>query len=324
MGGLTQKEIISREHKILNYSYQEITDFEKKIYLRKKRKFIEYDFNMPQTIFFIYGNGMIIFGRKTLSQYYLNKELKSLNCSRITSNMLFGIKYNSKYKNRKITISYYPFNLKEKIEIFNKIVNNRNLYYIEYPYHFKYFTTCLEQTSDDINWKVNNKTVKYLSIGESHIRRYVLKSLKSHEIEPKYVYDPACSTGEFLFAIKKLYPNSITIGHDLSKEMVNYSKKYVDYSFCCDAINSPLKNESIDLLILRFLNGGVVSESYSKELFKVLIMKVKKGGYIICIGHTPILIKKGQFISANLSLLETIGYDTKSNSIFQYYLAKKE
>src|SRR5574344_1786274 len=106
MGGLTQKEIISREHKILNYSYQEITDFEKKIYLRKKRKFIEYDFNMPQTIFFIYGNGMIIFGRKTLSQYYLNKELKSLNCSRITSNMLFGIKYNSKYKNRKITISY--------------------------------------------------------------------------------------------------------------------------------------------------------------------------------------------------------------------------
>ena len=71
----------------------------------------------------------------------------------------------------------------------------------------------------------------------------------------KVIYDPACSTGEFLEDFKKKFPESYTIGHDLSQEMVNYAKDFVDEACCCNAIDSPLKEKSVDLMFLRFLNS---------------------------------------------------------------------
>ena len=279
---------------------------------------------MPQTIFYIVDTkGNIIVGRKTLSQYFLNNELKSLNCSRITYNMILGVLYNVDYRNRKINLMYYPFTQDEKKFVFENIRKNKKNFFIDYPFRFRYFNTNEEQTSDNLNWDVDEKLAKYLSIGESHIRNFAKENLMQNNINPKVIYDPACSTGEFLKDLKEIFPDSTTIGHDLNESMVKYSKKNVDKSFCCDANNSPIMDKSVDLLVLRFLNGGVVDSVSAKKLFDKLIKKVVDDGYILCIGHTPILIPKTHFDEQNLSLIDTIGYDEKSDSIFQYYLAKK-
>ena len=87
--------------------------------------------------------------------------------------------------------------------------------------------------------------------------------------EFKIVYDPACSTGEFLSDYKNSFPKSHTIGHDLSQEMIDYAKDYVDESFCCNAFDSPLKDNSVDLMFLRFLNSEVVNTQMAYKIFKV-------------------------------------------------------
>ena len=321
---LTQEQIINREIELYKQSLKDINVDDKiPIYDRKCIEFVEYDFNMPQTIFYITNNNTVILGRKTISQLYLNNQLKSINCSNITQNMLLGILKDCNYKDRKILLEYYPFTNQEKSKMFDNIVKNRKLYDIFYPFRFKYFDTNLEQTSDNLNWNVNDEIASYLSTGEKHIRNYTIEIIKKYKLNPKIVYDPACSTGEFLKTIKDVIPTCKTIGHDMSEDMVNYSKKNVDESKCCNAFDSPIENNSVDLLILRFLNGGVVNTNDANKLFDLLIKKVKKNGYIICIGHTPILIKKEKFKDLNLELIEQIGYNKNYNSIFQYYLARK-
>lgn len=322
---LNQREIIKRELQLYKQSLTNNANLCKvNLYLRETKTFTEYDFNMPQTLFYIYDKyNNIIFGRKTLSQLYLRNQLKSLNCSRITSNMLLGLLSSVDYNDRKITTRYYPLDSNERRDYFDKIVKEKELYNIEYPFQFRFFETNLEQTSDDLIWNVNEEVIKRLSIGESHFREYTKEVILKYGFNPYFIYDPACSTGEFLKFIKSFLNNCKTIGHDLSESMVEYSKRYVDESLCCAANNSPIENESIDLLVLRFLNGGVLSSENAYELFDSLIKKVKQNGNIICFGHTPVLIKKNHFINSNLSMIESIGYEIESNSIFQYYLAKR-
>lgn len=321
---LTQENIIKREFELYKQSFYD-NDIDENIalYNRTLKTFVEYDFNMPQTIFFIISDDEIVLGRKTISELYLSHELKSINCSRIKDNMFLGILKSYTYKNRKIVLKYYPFTNSEKKQKFYDIIKNIISYDIYYPFHFKYYKTNLEQTSNDLNWKVNNKIAHYLSVGEKHLRNYTVDIIKKYNLNPKIVYDPACSTGEFLQTIKKVIPSCRTIGHDMSEEMVNYSKKNVDESYCCNAFDSPLKNESVDLLVLRFLNGGVVDTESAEKLFALLVKKVKKNGHIICIGHTPILIKSNKFEKYNLELIQKIGFDKNSNSIFQYYFARR-
>ena len=319
---LSQEGIIKREKILYKKSFKEINESNMEVDKRKVKTFIEWDFNMPQTIFFIYLGDLIICGRKVMSELYREGKLKSINCSKITYNMILGYLKNYSYNSRKIILKYIPLNNEEKIEIFKRIVKSRTAY-IDYPFRFKFFDSNLEQTSNDLSWKVDDKIANYLSIGEKHHRDYTRRIIKRYVDNPKIIYDPACSTGEFLYNLKKIYPNSITIGHDLDPSMVDYSKKYVDESLCCDAFDSPIKNDSVDLLVLRFLNGGVLSTEDAKKLFKKLINKVKKDGYILCIGHTPILLSHDDFISLNLNVKKSIGYDKNTNSIFQYYLVQK-
>ena len=322
---LTQEKIIAREWEIYHQSFDDSkVESDISIFNRQIKVFEEYDFNMPQTIFYVENNDMIVVGRKTISDLYINHKLKSINCSKITNNMLLGILSSSSYKNRKIKIQYYPFTNREKEQYFENIKNNTCKYDLYYPFHFKYFDSNMEQTSNNLDWKIDDEIANYLSIGEKHIRDYTINIIDKYKLKPKIVYDPACSTGKFLLTIKNKLPLCKTIGHDMSKEMVEYSRKNVDESACYNAFNSPLKNESVDMLILRFLNGGVVSTNDAELLFDSLIKKVKKNGYIICIGHTPVLIKRKKFKNNNLELLEKIGYDNETNSIFQYYFAKRK
>ena len=63
--------------------------------------------------------------------------------------------------------------------------------------------------------------------------------------------------------------------------MTKYAKDFVDEIYTGDAINSPLPNDYVDIMFLRFLNSEIVTASNAYILFDTLEKKVKSNGYIV-------------------------------------------
>jgi len=325
------------------YSYEYMENFEKQIYEKTffntlhetvqididtitKREsciFVDRDYNLPQNIFLISNyKGETLIGRKIRSILRIEDKINAINCSMITAPMLLGVLNNQDKKGREIEISYFPFSNEEKATIFNELVSNR-MTDIFYPYNYIEFETNKEQVSPKTGWSFNPNRKQYLGFGEVHLREFTNKYFELYDLSNKKVYDPACSTGEFLFEFKKNHPESYTIGHDLSQEMIDYAKNYVDESCCTNAINSPLEDNTIDLMFLRFLNSQVVSSEDAKEMFLKLLTKVKKGGLIAAFGHTSVLLSEKWLIENGVKMLNCTGYDTERDAIFQYYVMEK-
>lgn len=304
------------ENDITNINEIDLND----IFYRKTVIFEDYDYNLPQNIFLLKPyKGKIIVGRKIRSILRIENKINAINCSMITAPMLLGFLKKRNLKDRKIKIEYYPFTKEEKKFIFNEIKKNRKID-IYYPYKYRDFYTGKEETSPATGWTFNPEKKEYLGYGEVHFRKFTEEFMKGLNTEYKIIYDPACSTGEFLSDYKKKFPKSHTIGHDLSKEMIEYAKNYVDESLCCNAVNSPLSNNSVDLMFLRFLNSEVVDTKNAYKIFKALYPKVKKKGLIICFGHTPVLIRKEMFQKYGLIPIICNGYDKGRDAIFQFYV----
>ena len=320
---LNKKQILKREIKFYNRIISTPDNIRKKISKRKNKIRAEYEFNMPQSLFVINNEktNLKIFGRKAISKDFIEGKLMSINSSYIDESMLLGVFKSYEYKNKKITIKYSPISKKEKKYFFNKIKNDLRYNEIIFPFQYKHYDSGEEQLSSEIKWYADKRLIKNLNFGERYQRHYTCNLLKKMNINPQIAYDPACSTGCFLFNVKKHFNKCITIGHDLSPSMVEHSKKYVDFSLCCDALQSPLPNNSVDLLILRFLNGGIVAKSEVTKYLDCLLPKLKPNGYIICIGHTPVLLTKEIFKNYGLIIKQSIGCTSKY--IFQFYFLQK-
>lgn len=327
---LTKEESSSIEEKIDNIlkidpDVAEIKLNMKEILNRDTITYFEKDYNRPQSIFFIPVNSnTILFGRKTISVLYKKGLIPSRNCSLISDEMIIGILYDYKKQNRDIIINYYPLFPGERKYIFNEIKFNKCLD-IVYPFKFFKYDENIEVDSPADGWKIFDNTREILYNGEKHFREYTLDFLKGIDIKQKSVFfDPACSTGDFLYSIKKEYPFITAIGQDLSSEMVEYSKDKLDIVYQGDSLNSKVKDDSVDFLFLRFLNSRVVTTEKAIALYECLEKKVKKGGYIICFGHTPILLKISELKKKNYKLISCHGYTKEYDSIFQYYIFRRK
>ena len=311
-------QIIKTNGCINSIDYNEITK-------RKTDFFVDKDFNLPQNIFFIkHPNNYIIFGRKILSVLHRNKELTALNCSRIDDNMIIGILKQSKYNTPDIQIEFYPLTDLERKYIYESIKNDNSVdIYFPYTYHDYY--TKEEKGSPKEGWHYYENLDIYLARGEKHIRKETIGFLNHENLScDTTIYDPACSTGNFLKEIKDNYPCVYTIGADLSKEMMNVAKSKVDLALCENAYNSSIVNNSIDYLFLRFLNYHVVTKKEALEIYKILFEKVKKGGKIICFGHTPVLLNINELENNRCDIDNCSAYDEEYNSKFQYYVLTKK
>ena len=300
-------------------------DFDiKKVNGRKETYFIEKDYNKPQNIFFIEYEDIVIWGRKIISELYIHKLIKSKNCSMINKNMIVGILKNYRKEGRDIKITYIPLTDGERINVFTKIKKRRN-YNIYYPFKYFDYDSLKEVVSPTDGWKIYSDTEITLFNGEKHLREYTINFLDTLNIEKGSVFfDPACSTGDFLYTIKKKYPNIIAIGQDLGKDMVECATPKLDKVYYGDSINTPVLDDSVDFLFLRFLNFRVVSTSKAKELYDILIKKVKVDGYVICFGHTPVLLSINELKKDNFELISCNGYTSKYDSIFQYYILRRK
>ena len=326
---LTYDEMLNIENKIyeeqiINYEIKSEPIILEDIFKRKIETFSDKTFNFPQHIFFIDNyKGNILVGRKIKSILSIENKINAFHCSMITSSMLLGFLIKKEEIGRDVQIEYFPLTKGEKITIFNEIKNDKmiNLYY---PFKFRHFETNEEEKSPDEGWSLNPEKVIYLGYGEEHIRNYTIAFLKDIVKKNMIIYDPACSTGQFLNTIKKAYPFVKTIGQDLSKEMCGYAKDYVDEIYCGDSINSPIIDNSVDIMFLRFLNSEVVTTEYAYKLFDNLIKKVRNKGKIIAFGHTALLIEDSYFKKCGLKVKQRIAYDEKYDAIFQYYVLEKE
>jgi len=293
-----------------------------KIIQRKSVLLADYDYNLPQNIFIIKAKGTKeIVGRKIISPLWFSKKINAMNCSMITAPMLLGILKSRKKINRKIIIEYFPFFNEEKQGVFDNLKKDFTSD-ILYPYQYRDFKTKKVKTSSKKGWRFSLKKKKNLSYGEGHIRKFT-KGYFSY-LENEVIYDPACSTGEFLLSLKKNHPKIFTIGHDLSREMINYASRYVDQAYCCDASNSPLANKSVDIMFLRFLNDEIVTNKKAYKIMRKLKDKIKAKGLIVAFGHTPVLMRKRWLLANGFKILNSIGYDAYYDAIFQYYVLAKE
>lgn len=326
---LTYDEMLNIENKI--YEEQIINNEVKpeqvvieNIMKRELETFCDKTFNFPQHIFLVDNyKGNILVGRKIKSVLSIENKINAFHCSMITSSMLLGFLNRKEENGKDVKVQYYPFTRGEKVTIFNEIKHNKmiNLYY---PFKYRHFATNEEEKSPNEGWSLNPEKVVYLGYGEEHIRDYTITFLRNIVKHDMIIYDPACSTGQFLNTIKKSYPFVKTVGQDLSREMCDYAKDYVDEIYCGDSINSPIKNNSVDIMFLRFLNSEVVTTEYAYILFDNLIKKVKNKGKIIAFGHTALLIEDSYFKKCGLKVQQRIAYDKKYDAVFQYYVLEKE
>ena len=280
-------------------------------------------YNRPQNIFFLNRGGEpCIVGRKLLSQLNRENKIGAVNCSRITASMLLGLFAGEEIAGGGVRVAFHPFSDGERAEAFSLLKGDRRCD-ICHPYCHLDYVSGEEMQSPPEGWRLQRQKIPVLGWGEEHIRRYTREYFRHVIRGGEVVYDPACSTGQFLREFKEAFPGVVTIGHDLSREMVEYAKDYVDFAACCDAGKSPLPAESVDILFLRFLNSEVVRRAEARRLFDVLAEKVKPGGWAVCFGHTPVLIESAYFAARGMALLDRNGYDAPSDSVFQYYVMRK-
>lgn len=286
--------------------------------------FRDKDYNLPQNIFLIkFFKDYVVVGRKLRSVLYAEKKINALNCSMITADMLLGIYVKKGQIDRDIWIEYYPFEKSEKRNVFDVIKHDIQIE-ITYPFLYREYETGLEEITPPEGWDINPEKIIYLGLGEEHLRKYSIDALKKYLLNNKLkVFDPACSTGEFLYTLKQAYPSIITIGQDLSASMVEYAQSYVDIIYCGDSINTPVKDYSVDIIIFRFLNSEVVSKEYAHRLFNVLIKKIADSGIAVLFGHTALLLESADFENAGYEVLQSIGYSEERDSIFQFYMIKR-
>lgn len=325
---LTYEELLNIENEIykeeqIGIDVKPVPVIIEDILIRGTNLFKDKTFNLPQNIFYINSyKGKIVVGRKIRSVLSFENKINAIHCSMITSSMILGILKEGIQKGKDITVEYYPFTKAEKITVFNELKSNK-LTDIYFPFKYLDYYTEEEEKSPSTGWDLNPEKAIYLGYGEEHIRRYTIKFLKKYKNDNLIVFDPACSTGQFLHTVKENYPQFKTIGQDLSREMVEYAKDYVDEIYCGDSINTTILDNSIDIMFLRFLNSEVVTTEYAHELFNKLYKKVKKNGLIIAFGHTPLLINIDYFRKLGLKIEQCIAYDERYDCIFQYYVLRR-
>jgi SAM-dependent methyltransferase len=237
--------------------------------------------------------------------------------------MILGILKEQNYRRPIIEIEYFPLYKGEKMNIFKKLKQD-NMTNIHFPYRFYDFYTGKERESPAEGWKVYENLPIYLARGEEHFRIHTINFLSKVNISSETVFfDPACSFGDFLESIKKQYSSATTVGCDLSRGMVDIARDKLDEVHWENAFDCSLEEESADFLFLRFLNFRVVTYENAHKLYDILINKVKVNGYVICFGHTPVLLEKEHMIRKDIRLLSCSGYEEENDSLFQFYILKK-
>lgn len=263
------------------------------------------------------------FGRKTLSQLFLNGKQPYKKCNQLHAPMIIGLVLRSQVTEKGIIFFYKPLANNEKAFLFNQLKENPH---IDIYFPFPVLEKSLHEHVQPLDaWDPTDEMADELNTGEEHIRSYTLQLLAKYDMKDKVVYDPACSTGKFLGTIKKQFPQAITIGQDINAEMIKYAKLHspIDKLVAGDANNPCIENGTADFIFVRFLNLSVLSSETALKLFIKLAQCCKQDGKMIVFGFTPVLLSAEIFEILNFKIEQKTAYSQENDAVFQYYVLKK-
>lgn len=274
---------------------------------------------LPQNLFVWYGQSVVLVGRKLISERKLAGVLMELCCSGISESMILGIYQCSRETKDSVGLGFYPLEPGERIAAFN-LMKADSSSEIVYPFRYISPGTGKERSSPASGWSLDVTRAANLGVGEEFIRRYTIGWLKRRDLAGKRIYDPACSTGQFLREIKEACPECHTIGQDLSSQMIDYARSFVDEAYCLDAALSPVPDFTADYIFVRFLNSEVVTTEQARDLFPKILQRLKDTGTIVVFGHTPVLVEGAYFAEHGVRILQRVAHDPVTDLAFQYYV----
>lgn len=297
---------------------------------RKLERLTEKHCALPQSVFFLTFNigpsKYRLIGRKILSDLWIQNRIPEIHCSFVSAGMILGVFSDQRITETFVNIFYHPLTNGEKLSVMKDITNHKieNVELV-FPFSLLRESTRKELCSPSEGWVVDDAFDVMLGCGEERIRAYTIKFLKTLSTQKLVLFDPACSTGVFLSTLKNAFPESFTIGQDLSKQMVGFSKTRVDEVHCGNAMEPKIAPASADVVFIRFLNSEVVTSAEAEQLIGALLPTVKKDGYMVIFGHTPVLLSSANFsLIGNFVVKHCIGIADDKSGIFQYYSLQRQ
>lgn len=274
---------------------------------------------LPQSVFLLKSwqqhNGMLrsLVGRRILSHQWIANKIRELHCSHIQAGMILGIIVDQRVQDDGFVVYYRELTTGEKKFIMHDIVQNR-IKHIEiiFPYPVLQKAYKEEIHCPDEGWEIDETLALQLGEGEVFLREYSVQFLKSLRKDDLTLYDPACSTGQFLWTMKQALPKCHTVGQDISPYMVNFAKKRVDEIYCGNAAEPKIADGTADVVFVRFINSEVLKAVVARKMVHPLLRSLKKGGYMVIFGHTPVLVSAADLLmDTGLKIDRCIGGDPK-------------
>jgi len=276
----------------------------------------------PQRFFFFKINGFEYVGQKLLSPIVTEHGSPGFFCSLIKPEMLLGSCQRIQCSQEGVEITFDQLSASERKSVFQSLLDDPSID-IYFPFNQMGINHRREVCTPDEGWFVTEERAQILGLGESHLRDISARLVASSALENPVVYDPACSTGEFLAYVKGKNPNAKVIGQDLSKEMIELARKKIEHAYVGNSLDPRVPAESCDFVFFRFLNSEVVNTSLAKSLFDSIITRLKSGGTAVLFGHTPVLITRALMEESGFDVLSCHAALDNRSAVFQYYVIRK-
>nr|WP_239135454.1 class I SAM-dependent methyltransferase [Streptomyces sp. SID12488] len=171
-------------------------------------------------------------------------------------------------------------------------------------------------------WDGTAELADNLDPDEAHFRAAAALLLRDLVQPGDTIYDPACSTGRFVSSLGEAFPDCRVLASDASEKMVELARRRIPDAFVANGLGRPAPEESVQVLVMRFLNAEVLSVDTAVAGFRSLVRLIAPGGHALVFGHTPVL-------PAVRQLAEETGLEVRSavaatpgteDEVFQFYL----
>lgn len=241
----------------------------------------------------------------------------------VTAPMILGEALREQVTSRGVAAFYRPLPAQDREALFGALARDERTD-LQYPFPAFSALGGGEWCAPAEFWRATPERVRELREDERPVREVALELLEGHDLGGKLVFDPACSTGDFLCALKARHPGARIVGQDRSAEMVAHCRGRLDEVRCGDAREPFLPEESADLVCCRFLNFHVVTTAQAHELFRIVALRCKIGGHLLVAGHTPVLLAAEWFELLGLRILRRIARWRERDALLQLYWLRRE
>ncbi|RQS26588.1 class I SAM-dependent methyltransferase [Burkholderia sp. Bp8992] len=276
----------------------------------------------PHRFFIVKTGEQSFVGSKILSDIVTKHGSPGFFCSKISSEMILGRLEYFQTSQEGVEVFYTEME-KRGIEAVLASLKASATAEIHYPFVQLVGADKVEINTPGNGWHIDEHRAHLLGLGEIYLRRLSACFLNNLNTRNLVVYDPACSTGQFLFELKQAHPGIYTIGQDISADMIRFAEGKADELHVGDSLHPKPAEKSVDLIFFRFLNAEVVSRSKALDLFRSVMRCLKDGGYAVLFGHTPVLLNRSELLGEGCRVHSCVA-TVEDGSVVQFYVIQKE